>query len=267
MDFNSQGLVFDIKRFAIHDGPGIRTTVFLKGCPLDCWWCHNPESRNLQPEPRQGLRAYYQGDLLYRDDEMIGKEVTVRQLLEEIEKDLLFYDQSAGGVTISGGEPLLQIDFVENLLQALKQHQIHTALDTTGYASFDRLKRLLPLVDLWLYDLKLIDDQLHQKYTGVSNQKIIQNFLQLYEEKAPLVLRVPLIPNFTDTDENLEAIARFVSSIDPEIPVELLPYNRLAESKYERLRIPNRIGSKESQTEEILQNKRAIFAKYNVKAK
>ncbi len=267
MNLKSTGIVFDIKRFAIHDGPGIRTTVFLKGCPLDCWWCHNPESRNLQPEPRKQLRAYYQGDLLHQDDPLIGKKVTVAQLLQEIEKDRLFFDESNGGVTISGGEPLLQIDFTENLAQALKQRDIHTAIDTTGFAEFSNLQRLLPHVDLWLYDLKLLDDALHRKYTGVSNKPIIQNFLQLYEERAPLLVRVPLIPGFTDTNENLEAIARFLHSIDASIPVELLPYNKLAESKYERLQRLNRIGSLATQDNGELAQKRVIFEKYNIKVK
>jgi len=258
------GLVYDIKRFAIHDGPGIRTTVFFKGCPLKCWWCQNPESQSAQPEPRGSLRAAYAGDLLYREDGLIGKRVTVEQLLAVVEKDVLFFDESGGGVTVSGGEPLLQIDFLEQLLRALKSRSVHTVVDTTGYAAFDRLKRILPFVDLWLYDLKIMNDALHRKYTGVSNRTIIKNLLQLYEEQAPLLIRVPLIPHLTDGDDNLQAIARFIASVDRTIPVELLQYNHFAESKYERLGQPLPGGSKQPQSAETMEQKRDIFRQYQL---
>lgn len=264
---NSSGIVYDIKRFAIHDGPGIRTTVFFKGCPLNCWWCQNPESRSPGPEPKGQLRTAYQGDLLYRDNGLIGKEVTVEQLLKEVEKDVLFFDESGGGVTVSGGEPLLQIDFLQDLLQGLKAMEIHTTVDTTGYAGYDRIQRILPLVDLWLYDLKLMDDALHQKYTGVSNRVIIKNFLQMYEEKAPLLIRVPLIPGITDTDENLVAIARFLSSVDKNLPVELLQYNQFAESKYERLGLPVLGGHKQTQSTDEIEQKKDIFRQYQLKVR
>ena len=145
MNPHAFGIVFDIKRFAIHDGPGIRTTVFLKGCPLDCWWCQNPESRSPDPEPRRHLRPSYQGDLLYRDDDLIGKKVKVADLVKVLEKDVLFFDESGGGVTVSGGEPLLQIDFLQNLLETLKLRDIHTVVDTTGYAGFPLSEGISPV--------------------------------------------------------------------------------------------------------------------------
>ncbi len=264
---SATGIVYDIKRFAIHDGPGIRTTIFFKGCPLNCWWCQNPESRAPQPEPRGNLRSAYPSDLLYREDGLIGKEVTVASIMKEVEKDVLFFDESGGGVTVSGGEPLLQIDFLHGLLQALKARDIHTVVDTTGYAGSDRLLRILPLVDLWLYDLKLMDDEVHRKHTGVSNRVIIKNLLLLHEENAPLLIRVPLIPGVTDTTENLTAIARFLASIDRSMPVELLPYNQFAESKYERLGLPVPGGRKQAQSADEIEQKKDIFRQYQLKVR
>ena len=161
------GYVFDIKKFAIHDGPGIRTTVFLKGCPLRCWWCHNPESiKQIKIDENNSCTA---------SETSIVRKYSVNELLKIIQKDLIFYDESDGGVTFSGGEPLIQIDFLELILQKCKSEYIKTAIDTCGYVKTESFERIYKYTDLFLYDLKLFDDELHRKYTGVSNNLIKEN--------------------------------------------------------------------------------------------
>lgn len=255
-----KGIIYDIKRYAIHDGPGIRTTVFLKGCPLDCWWCHNPESRDPNPEPRGNMRSVKNLPLLQDNDGWIGKQVHVGEVMEEVMKDRLFFEQSGGGVTFSGGEPLLQFDFLNALLAACKEEEIHTVVDTTGYTSWEHLSAVCAKVDLFLYDLKLMDDVLHKKYTGVSNRLILDNLIQMDRAGCPLLIRVPLIPGITDTEENLSAIARFLKEKTSIRRVELLPYNNMGESKYERLNMPVRTGHLLAQEEIEVQGLKEIFA-------
>ena len=153
METSSKGIIFDIKKYALHDGPGIRTTVFLKGCPLNCWWCHNPEGQN--PEPERFLTNQTV------NHEIIGREVTVDEVIAEIEKDRIFYDESGGGATFSGGEPLMQPDFLKNLLTACQIRDISTVLDSCGYAAWEIIEKIKDKVDLFLYDLKMIDDKKH----------------------------------------------------------------------------------------------------------
>ncbi|MBD3226410.1 MAG: radical SAM protein, partial [Caldithrix sp.] len=181
-----KGIVFDLKKYAIHDGPGIRTTVFLKGCPLDCWWCHNPESRASQPESQGDFRQRRAVDLLYTEEGLIGKELTVAQVLSEVQKDQVFYEESGGGVTFSGGEPLIQAKFLKALLEAHQKAGLHTAVDTSGYAPYETFAGINANVDLYLYDLKLMDDTLHQKYIGVSNRLILQNLKKLIAAGQPV---------------------------------------------------------------------------------
>lgn len=190
-----KGTIFDIKKFALHDGPGIRTTIFLKGCPMRCPWCHNPESQN--PEPEAMTATNLPGGNRPVVQEIVGRQVTVREVMWEIRKDLLFYDESGGGVTFSGGEPLMQPKFLTALLTASKRSGIRTALDTTGYAPWIELENILPLVDLFLYDLKFIDDSLHQKYTGVSNRLVFEIYFQAIDGRPTTkggLFRVNLLP-------------------------------------------------------------------------
>lgn len=221
------GIVFDIKRFAIHDGPGIRTTVFLKGCPLDCWWCHNPEGRCPEPESLAG-------SAMNPAPVDVGKEMTVAEVMAEIEKDILFYDESGGGVTFSGGEPLWQADFLLALLRSCRRQGLHTTLDTTGYAAPEIIARVAPLIDLFLYDLKLMDDDHHRTYTGVSNVGILKNLGGLAAAGRALVIRFPVIPGINDGSQNLERMAAFLSDRDLKM-IDLLPYHRIHRQKYGRL--------------------------------
>ncbi|MDH4157540.1 MAG: glycyl-radical enzyme activating protein [candidate division Zixibacteria bacterium] len=237
------GTIFDIKKFAIHDGPGIRTTVFFKGCPLDCWWCHNPECR----ETTDNQAA------------VPGREVSVSEVMTEIEKDTVFYEQSGGGVTFSGGEPLAQMDFLKTLLGACRQKEIHTALDTCGFAPWEEFEKILGLVDLFLYDLKIMDDTQHRKYTGQPNALILENLQRLSREDVRINLRVPLVPGITDSDDNLDAIAGFVSNLPGISHVSLLPYNKLGEDKLRRFRRVNRLGGLRTFAESEVADKAARF--------
>ncbi len=233
------GTVFNIQRFSTHDGPGIRTTVFLKGCPLACPWCHNPESRapELEIAFNEGrcihcgacVRSCKAGAVENRllcvlcgecvdacptgAREIVGRVYTVDELLAEVERDRDFYQDSGGGVTFSGGEPLMQPTFLASALAACKARELHTTVDTTGFAPNATLRDVARHTDLFLYDLKLMDTERHRAYTGASNELILDNLRTLAELGSEVVIRIPLIPGITDTEENLTAIGDFVHSL------------------------------------------------------
>ncbi len=240
------GVVFDIKEFALHDGPGPRTTVFLKGCPLRCRWCHNPEGLSCAPQLmvkqslcaacgrcRRGcthpecapfdrcLHACPNGVV-----SLCGRTVSAQELAEKLRRDAEFFAASGGGVTVSGGEPLLQAAFVQELCAEL--NGVHKTLETSGYAPPEVFAGTVPLFDLVLFDLKLADAAEHKKWTGVDNALILRNLAWMREHRVPFVLRIPLIPGITDTPSNLQALA----AIAGEDPVELLAYNAMAGAKY-----------------------------------
>jgi pyruvate formate lyase activating enzyme len=174
-----KGFIFDIKKYSINDGPGIRTTVFLKGCPLNCLWCHNPESRNMKPERISASSYSWNFYSQSCDPEIIGREASTNEIFGEIKKDIPFYEESSGGVTFSGGEPLLQINFLKSLLTICKTSGIHTAVDTSGYVPYANFETILSLTDLFLFDIKIVSEELHHKYTGVSNKLIMENLQKL----------------------------------------------------------------------------------------
>jgi len=261
------GIIFDVKRFSIHDGPGIRTTVFFKGCPLSCPWCHNPEGQ--APEPELMLRVNrcigcgaclsvckqgaisMDGDVAVTDREkciacgacvevcyaeareMAGRELTVAHVMAEIERDIAFYEESGGGVTFSGGEPLLQPAFLLALLQACREWEIHTAVDTCGFATWETLDSIRQHVDLFLYDLKLIDETKHREFTGVSNELSLRNLQALSRLGHDIVLRVPIIPGIND-DENVRQTGAFAAALPRLNRVDLLPYHHAGVEKYNR---------------------------------
>lgn len=263
------GRVFEIQRFSIHDGPGIRTTVFLQGCPLHCLWCHNPEGRaassllSYQADkcvacgecvrtcPRHG---HLMLDGRHAFDrrvcavcgrcaavcpsgalELVGRQVTVDEVVQACLPDLPFYRDSGGGITLSGGEPLCQIEFATALLASARAAGLHCAVETSGAVPFDHLERVLPLVDLFLYDLKETDEARHREFTGASNPGIIDNLGQLCSRGARVRLRLPLIPGLNDRPDHFTAIAALVASLPPLDGVELMPYHRLGLAKRERL--------------------------------
>ena len=240
---SSSGIIFDLKRYAIHDGPGIRTTVFLKGCPLECWWCHNPEGRKMEIEV-MGVKNRRGNDSENAriKRQALGRTVSVDELMIEVKKDTIFYDQSGGGVTFSGGEPMMQIDFLATALDECKKNGIATAVDTCGYAPFEDFEKISGHVDLFLYDLKLMDDEKHMKYTGVSNSLILDNLTRLAKMGQNIIARIPVIPEITDTWENIGAIIDFLTSIDNIEGVSLLPYNKLGEDKRDRFSMEDKLG-------------------------
>ncbi len=258
---NPTGIIFDVKRFAVHDGPGIRTTVFFKGCPLECQWCHNPESRLPQPE-RLRLNGYHRCARWLRTEEpdVVGKEVTVEDCVREIEKDVVFYDQSGGGVTFSGGEPLMQPEFLRALLRECKEKRIPTAVDTSGHAKWTAIEPLLEYADLFLYDLKLAHEVEHRSWTGVPARVIHQNLRHLHEAGASIVIRVPLIPGITDTSANLTGIRSLVQELPGIQEMHLLPYNTIAPDKYRRMGKPHSLGRLQKQTPEQLSQIQSLFA-------
>jgi pyruvate formate lyase activating enzyme len=261
-----KGIIFDIKKYAVHDGSGIRTTVFFKGCPLNCWWCHNPESQRLQPEEYRKINRRRCLNLSYSETrDVFGREVSVDEVIHEIEKDLPFYDQSKGGVTFSGGDPLMQPDFLNSLLVECKLRNICTAVDTSGYVAWKIFDRIIDKVDLFLYDLKLMNDELHQKYTGVSNGLIHENLSKLTKGSVPIIIRIPLIPDITDTDENLIQIGEFVSGLENIQQIDLLPYNPIGEDKYLRLNKVNKLGYLEVQTDQKIDHIRIKLASFDLK--
>jgi pyruvate formate lyase activating enzyme len=230
----TKGLIFDIKRYALHDGPGIRTTIFLKGCAANCWWCHNPESQALKIEKTTRINRFDQS--IVEEEEVIGREISVEDLMKEISKDQIFFDESGGGITISGGEPLMQPEFLHQILQRCQQTGFSTTLDTTGYAPPEVFSTIIDFVDLFLYDIKFIDDRLHKKFAGVSNINILSNLKNLVKQKKAVILRFPVIPGITDQERNIDEILEFVLNLNQGgIKIDLLPYHKIARHKYEKL--------------------------------
>jgi pyruvate formate lyase activating enzyme len=245
------GTIFDIKRYAIQDGPGIRTTVFLKGCPLNCWWCHNPEGICPDVETRERRAVNGNGE---SRPETIGRVVSVSELLAEIERDVIFHDQSGGGVSFSGGEPLMQPEFLREMLAACREREIHTAVDTSGYAEPEVFESVLDLVDLFLFDLKVMDEALHLEYTGVSNRCILENLRRLDEIGKNVILRFPVIPRLTLTSKNIAEMENFLKASRSLRRLSLLPYHGTAEGKYRRWGLTNPMaGVKSPSTEEMME--------------
>jgi pyruvate formate lyase activating enzyme len=267
------GLILHIMRFSLHDGPGIRTTVFLKGCPLRCWWCHNPESQLPEPEiiyneercigcgdcvracPEAALhldeRVIHDPGLCQRCGECVnacsagarelaGRWMSVPEVMTEVLKDRIFFDESCGGITVSGGEPLMQAAFVEALLDNCRARRIRTVLDTCGFADSTVICRVSKNVDLFLYDLKLMDRERHLRFTGVRNDSILQNLKMLAERGCAVIVRIPVIPGVNDDSDNINALSSFLSSLHL-LEIELLPYHRIASNKYHKLQLSYRM--------------------------
>jgi pyruvate formate lyase activating enzyme len=219
--------IFKIQRYSIHDGPGIRTTIFFQGCPLSCHWCHNPESQAMH----QGVLGENEKDL----------DNIAASLMAQIEKDLIFFDDSGGGVTFSGGEPLCQPVLLFKLLDLCRKKQIHTCVDTSGYAESELLRKTSEKADMIFYDIKLTDNELHKKFTGKEVYLVLNNLKQLSKLNACIKLRFPLIPQMTDTDENIDGIIGFLKKNTIYRDIHILPFHRAGEGKYKKLNMINYI--------------------------
>ncbi|MCX6237779.1 MAG: glycyl-radical enzyme activating protein [Bacteroidia bacterium] len=294
-------LIFDIKRYAINDGPGIRIVIFLKGCILNCAWCHNPESLSRETErmyaPAKCIKCgtcvtvctemaitLTQESIVTDAErcklcgrcaevcptkaiELTGKPYSVVEIMGEIEKERIFFDQSGGGVTFSGGEPLLHHKFLIELLDECGKQGIHRAVDTAGLTTTKILQEVAKRTDLFLYDLKLMDSERHQKWTGVPNEKILKNLKVLAETGAKIIIRIPLIDMVNDDAENISETARFVSELSgAKKEVNLLPYHKIAQTKYGKLGRPDDFRLLEEPTHEAQLQAIAIFQEYGIKA-
>lgn len=272
------GLVFDVQRYSIHDGPGIRTVVFLKGCPLRCLWCSNPESQQkpielefrsrscehcglcipacpenaIHPDPfvaPEGKIDFLKCDLCGECVRVcptgalhiIGQEYTAAEILQQVLKDEVFYRRSGGGMTLSGGEPFFQPDFSLELLRLCNERGIHTAVETSGHVAWSVLAQSLPVTDLYLYDIKHLDDQVHRQSTGVSNTVILANLNRLAGLDANIILRVPLIPRVNMDEEHLQAVGELASRLGIK-EIHLMPFHQFGRDKYTRLCRPNLMG-------------------------
>ena len=267
INYCMEGLVFDIQRFSIHDGPGIRTIVFLKGCPLSCRWCSNPESQSLKPVIMyQEMNCIHCGkciaackkdaisinnkEFINRDictacGECVnvcpasaltlkGKKMTVEQVIKELKKDATNYRRSGGGITLSGGEPLVQSDFSKELLKACKAQGWHTAIETTGFGATETIEKVFPYIDLALMDIKHINSDIHKEYTGVSNEIILENVARI-SKITKMVVRVPVIPEFNSSEQSILEICKFVKTLNNVDTIHLLPYHTYGENKYKLL--------------------------------
>ena len=229
-----KGFVFDVRRYAVHDGPGIRTTVFLAGCPLRCFWCHNPESWRLHDSLITRSETLDGSEKIYR--EPVSRKVDSHELLTEIARDRIYFEESQGGVTFSGGEPLMQPDFLVSMLEMCSHEGIHTAVDTSGHASPEIFSRIAGTTDLLLFDLKTTDPLLHEACTGQSNELIINNLRSINRPSLKLIVRIPLIPGINDDTQNLTSMAHLLSTLkQPVERIDILPFHRLGQHKYEAL--------------------------------
>lgn len=252
------GIIFDIKRFAVHDGPGIRVTVFLKGCPLSCKWCHNPEG--IAPAACVTPKTVRIGDKTFTENENVGYGITPEKLMNELRKEQIFMDESGGGVTFSGGEPLMQAGFLTEMLALCKKENMHTAIDTSGFAAWNTVNTLLPFTDLFLYDLKVMDDRLHRDYTGVSNRPILDNLICLLKKGKCVRIRMPLVPDITFTPENIGQTLSFLTNLPvPVEGVDLLPFHNTAAHKYSRFRMTNLFENLKSLPKEDLHEVKQQF--------
>ena len=295
------GIVTNIQRFSIHDGPGIRTTVFMKGCNLRCFWCHNPETLASRPELQLFLeRCIGCGECLARcpntchlmvDGQrqfvrqscvgcgrcaetcyaealvLVGKEMTASEVVEEVLRDRPFYETSDGGVTLSGGEPLLQLAFSKAILQQCRDEGLHTAVETAANLPWDRIASILPLTDLAMMDIKLMDSARHRECTGVANERILENARRLGRKARSLIVRTPIVPGVNDNADDVRAVAEFAATLPNLLYYELLPFHPMATSKYDSLDIDYRARDLKSPPQEDMERLTAVAASVGVDAR
>ena len=251
---NVSGRIFDIQKFSVHDGPGIRTIVFFKGCTLRCRWCCNPESQRFEIETM----------LQNGEEKTMGRDVTVEEVLKTVKQDLPYYRRSGGGMTLSGGEMLCQSDFAYALLRSAKEAAINTAVETTGFADFSKIEPLLPYIDTVLMDIKHTDSAKHKAFTTQPNELILENAKKIAQRAQKLIIRVPVIPTFNDTEEEIADIAKFASSLSGVKEINLLPYHRFGKDKYIGLGRDYLMGDIPSPTDEHMKKLKAVAESYGL---
>lgn len=297
INYNMTGTVFDMQRFSLHDGPGIRTIVFLKGCPLHCRWCSNPESQNNSPivmykksdcfKCGRCISVCKVGAISFDNETHIdrekctgcgectnvcpsgalvlkGKTMTIQQAIKELKKDATIFRRSNGGVTLSGGEPIVQHEFASQLLLACKSQGWSTAIETTGFGSSEAIEKVIPYVDTVLLDIKHIDPYTHKKFTGISNEVILKNAKRI-SQITKTVVRVPIIPGFNYSYKDIEDIAKFVKTLNNVDTIHLLPYHTFGENKYDLLGIEYTLDGLKRLSKEDLNEHKKIVESYGIK--
>lgn len=296
-----EGIVTNIQRFSIHDGPGIRTTVFLKGCNLRCFWCHNPETLKPKPELQifpdrcigcgvcferceRGGHEMVEGHRVFHRDfcvacgtcaetcyaqclVIVGERKTVDEVVDEVLRDQPFYERSGGGVTLSGGEPLLQPEFAHEILARCKQEGLHTAIETAANMPWERLAGILPVTDLVMMDIKLIDAEQHRVCTGVSNERILENARRLGQQDVPLIVRTPVVPGVNDDKTTISAIAAFAAELPNLVYYELLPFHPMARGKYDSLDMSYQAQELESPSQKVMDALAEVARGYGIEVR
>jgi pyruvate formate lyase activating enzyme len=296
------GLIFDIKKFAINDGPGIRMTVFFKGCNLQCKWCHNPESMSPKVQkmynakkcigavkcveicPNDALEMTKEGIVTNYDVcnlcgkcaevcptkafEMLGQDISINDLMKKIDNEAIFFDQSGGGVTFSGGEPLMHSEYLIKILKECGKRMYHRVVDTAAFSKLETVLEVAKHTELFLIDLKVMDSKIHKKFTGVSNEKILSNIVELAKTKCELIFRIPLIQAVNTSKENIEETAKFINSLEGNRSVvNLLPYHDIAENKHSKLGNLTNVIAFETPNDVEINNIISIFNNFGITAK
>lgn len=262
-----KGLIFNIRKYSVHDGPGIRVTFFMKGCPLSCLWCHNPEG--ISPFPQTVVQTRKIGQKEFSQTEDIGKYYSVEEIIGILEQETVFIKQSGGGVTFSGGEPMLQHEFLLEALKACKSKGFNTSVDTSGYSSVENFKSIIPFTDLFLYDIKHLDEKKHAEFTGVSNRQILQNYRLLAGSCNAIIIRIPVIPGYNDDPEHMEKLRLLISETKNESvkKICLLPFHKTGSSKYKKLNIPYGLDNVKTPSSERMKELKHFFSETGIKVK
>ncbi len=254
-DLDVKGRIFDIQRYSIHDGGGIRTIVFLKGCPLRCKWCCNPEGQHYNVEKMT----------LGGKEKIVGQDVTVGEIIDIVERDRIYYRRSGGGLTLSGGESLTQPDFAVALLKTAKERGINTAMESTGFADFSVISRYLPYLDLYLMDIKHMNSAKHKEFTSQPNELILENAKKITDAGTRLIVRTPVIPTFNATKEEIGEIAKFASSLKGVTQMHILPYHRIGTDKYKGLNRDYSLTGIEPPSKELMNELLEVVNSYGLK--
>ena len=298
-----KGIITEIQRFSLHDGPGIRTTVFMKGCNIQCGWCHNPETIQIKPQLQffpekcigcgecinvcpNGVHTVVDNKKVLKRELcescgkcasvcysealiLVGREMDAQDVMKEIMEDIKYYRQSGGGVTISGGEPLVQKEFTFEILKHCREQGIQTAIETNVAMPWKDISFILPVTDLIMLDIKAMDDDVHKKWTGVSNARILENIKKLSEKEIPLIIRTPVIPEVNDSTQEIGRIAEYISSLSSVLYYELLPFNPLGAPKYESLDMKNAFAASKTTDEKVMKQLAQTARKFvkNVRVK